>query len=351
MNKNWSSLALQLQEIIDDEIRRGNECGCQLCIRHHGRTVIDIAAGYTNASQTEKITADSLFPLFSAGKAVLAALSWRLAEQGFFSFDTPVANFWREFAVPDKAGITIEHLLSHRAGLYLLPSGNPDLADWDEMCRRTAAMPARHAPGSKCHYHPLTFGWLVGHTLELACNKKLPELLASEILSIAGVQDSLFFGITDSAKKIVPVDDTRISQKPSWEARHMNDPKLQRCCIPSFTGIGSARALAEFYSCLRGKIVSPQMFDYATGKVFRAPEDPVKANDWALFALGIMLPGPPENRRMFCGHGGAGGAEAFYMPEEDIAFAFVKNRLSPAHPDHPVRDRISAALEIPKRFW
>jgi CubicO group peptidase (beta-lactamase class C family) len=49
--------------------------------------------------------------------------------------------------------------------------------------------------------------------------------------------------------------------------------------------------------------------------------------------------------------GGAAGAEGFYMPEENIAAAFVKNRLSPKHPDHPVRDRISMALEIPTRFW
>jgi hypothetical protein len=121
--------------------------------------------------------------------------------------------------------------------------------------------------------------------------------------------------------------------------------------VPSFSGIGNAAGLAKFFSVLRGKIVSDSTFDYATKDVFRADSDPLKPNDWSAFALGVILPGPPENRRMFCGHSGAAGAEGFYMPETDVAFGFVKNRLSPRHPDHPVRDKISAALEIPCRVW
>lgn len=351
MKKNWRTLIPVLQEIIDDEIRSGNECGCQLCIRHHGEMVVNIAAGYTDSQKSEKITADSLFPVFSAGKAVVSVLAWQFMERGVFSAETPLAEFWREFNSPEKSGITIEHLLSHRAGLYLLPSGNPDLTDWDEMCAKIAAMPPRHAPGAKCHYHPLTFGWLLGHILELAANRSLPELLRDNILIPAGIEKSVRFGIDPRCEKIVPVDDTRMPSKPSWEAKHMNDPRLQKCCIPSFTGIASAGGLAKFYSLLRGTLVSAETFDYATGKVFRAPSDPIKESDWAAFALGLLLSGPPENRRMFCGHSGANGTEAFYMPDEDIAFAFVKNRLSPEHPHHPVRDRISEALGIPQRYW
>lgn len=352
MNKNWSDLRPVLQEILDSEVANGNECGCQLCIIEHGEKVIDLCAGWVDEAKETKSAPEHLFPIFSAGKPVLAALAWKLMEKGIISHDTPVGKYWKEFNTPEKAGITLEHLLSHRAGMYLLPSGNPDLSNWESMCAQIAAMPPRNQPGEKCHYHPLTYGWLVGHTLELATGCPLPELLKKEILEPLGLIGKLYFGVDDDAKsKIVKVDDSRMAQRPSWEAATMNDPAIQRCTIPSFNGFSSARGLAEFYAQVRGKAVSCETFDFATGKLFRDPADPVKENEWTRFSLGAVLRGPDNDRRMYIGHGGAAGAEAFYMPDEDIAFAFVKNRLSPRHPDHPIRDRISDALAIPRRFW
>ena len=352
MNKNWESAIPELEAIFRDEIAKGNECGCQLCIYEHGKKVIDIAAGFFDASCQKKVSETDIFPLFSTGKAVLAVLAWKLAEQGFFDFDTPVAAFWKEFDTPEKSGITIEHLLSHRAGLYLLPSGNPDLTDWDGMCAKIAAMPPRNLPGAKCHYHPLTFGWLVGHTLELAAGKPLPELLKTEILQPLGIQNDLFFGISgEISANAVPVDDTNMQKKPAWEAVMMNSPAIRSCCVPSFAGFGNARGLAKFYASVRGGLVSEKMYDFASGKLFRDPANPVNPEEWSKFALGMVLPGPENDPGYFRGHGGAAGAEAFYIPKEDVAFAFVKNRLSPKHPDHPVRDRISDVLELPHRFW
>jgi CubicO group peptidase (beta-lactamase class C family) len=305
--------------------------------------VINISCGTSKAT---------LFPVFSAGKPVLAVLLLQAVEQNLITLDTPIAELWQEFGTPDKREITLEHLLSHRAGLYLLPSGQPDLTDWNAMCSKIAAMPARNIPGAKCHYHPLTFGWLVGHTLELATGKPLQQLMREYVLEPAGVTEEIFFGIDDRyTERIVPVDDTLIAAKPAWEAIQLNNPAIRKCGVPSFSGIGNAAGLAKFFSVLRGKIVSDSTFDYATKDVFRADSDPLKPNDWSAFALGVILPGPPENRRMFCGHSGAAGAEGFYMPETDVAFGFVKNRLSPRHPDQPVRDKISAALGIPCRVW
>ena len=351
MNRNWTSLRPVLQHILDSEIANGNENACQLCIIDHGEIVIDLASGYRDQYNTPCST-DDLLPIFSSGKPFLAALAWVLAENDIISFQDPVGKYWKEFAAPDKAGITIEHLLSHRAGMYLLPSGKPDLTDWENMCRLIAAMPPRNLPGEKCHYHPLTFAWLLGHTLELATGFPLPFLLKKYVLQIAGVENSVFFGIPqDQMHRIIPIDDSRIPNRPAWEATTMNDPAIQVCCIPSFNGIANARGLAGFYSNLPGNIVSEETFDFATGKLFRSPDDPVKDHEWTRFALGVVLRGPDHNRRMFIGHGGAAGSEAFYMPDEKIAFAFTKNRLSPNHPDHPVRDRLSHALDLPTRFW
>ncbi|MBE6359681.1 MAG: beta-lactamase family protein [Lentisphaerae bacterium] len=352
MNKNWDSLQAELQQILDEEVASKNECACQLCIIDHGNIVINIAAGTISADSAERCTTSHLFPFFSSGKPFLAAIAWKFVERGLITFDTPVAKFWKEFNTPDKAGITIEHLLSHRGGLYLLPPGKPDISDWDEVCRQLAAMTPRNLPGEKCHYHPLTFGWLLGHTLELIAGVPLHQLMLDEVITPLKLNGKIYFGIDSSAdNRIIPIDDSLIPVKPAWEAVHMNCDKIRRCCIPSFNGIGSAQGIAEFYSQLRGKLVSNETFDFVSGKLFRDANDPVQEHLWTKFALGVVLPGPVENRRLFVGHGGAVGSEGFYMPSEDIALGFVKNRLSPRHPDHPIRDRISRALGIPTRFW
>ena len=48
-----------------------------------------------------------------------------MLRRGVLSYDDLVVKFWPEFAAthPDKATITIAHLLRHEAGLSVLPPG------------------------------------------------------------------------------------------------------------------------------------------------------------------------------------------------------------------------------------
>ncbi|MBQ9804444.1 MAG: beta-lactamase family protein [Lentisphaeria bacterium] len=341
---NWDTLAPILTEIITAEIRSGNENCCQLTIFQHGKMVINISCG------TDK---NSLFPVFSAGKPLLAVLLLQALEQNLIALDTPIAEFWREFGTPDKRDITLEHLLSHRAGLYLLPrSTKAELANWDLMCSRVAAMTPRNTAGSICRYHPLTFAWLLGHTAELIWHKPLPQLLRERIILPLGLEHDLYTGTDESADaRMVPVDDTFSPQKPSWLADMISDDALRHSCIPSFNTVASSYGLAKFYASVRGHLLKAETFDLATAKLFRHPEDVPTPGSWENFALGFVLGGPPENRRMFCGHGGAAGSEGFFMPEYDIAVGFVKNQMRVDFTTHPVRDRISAALGVPVRHW
>ncbi|MCI5778796.1 MAG: beta-lactamase family protein [Lentisphaeria bacterium] len=344
MNRDWTQLRQQLRRILTEEIASGNENACQLTVIRRGETVVDLTAG------TEP---NALFPIFSAGKPMLATLALLLVERGVLRLDTRVAELWPEFAAPDKREITLEHLLSHRAGMYLLPrSTRSEIADWDRMCRRVAEMSPRTPAGARCRYHPLTFAWLVGHTLELAVGRPLPEMMRDEIIRPLGLQSELYFGTDAEAEaRLLPVDDALSPTRPSWLAEMMGDPVLRRCCIPSFNAVASARGVAGFYAGVRGKLLSPEFFDFATGKLFRAAGDPPRTGSWENFALGFVLGGPEADRDMFRGHGGAAGSEGFFMPEADLAYGFVKNRQRTDFTCHPIRDRISEALGIPARHW
>lgn len=344
MNQHRAQLREQLRRILAGEIASGNENACQLTVICRGETVADLSVGSEP---------NALFPIFSAGKPMLAALALRLVERGVLRLNTRVAELWPEFSAPDKREITLEHLLSHRAGMYLLPrSTRSEIADWALMCRRVAEMSPRTPAGAQCRYHPLTFAWLVGHTLELAAGRPLPEMMRDEIVRPLGLQGELFFGTdADAEPRLVPVDDALSPVRPSWLAEMMGDPVLRRCCIPSFNTVASARGVAGFYAGVRGKLLSPEFFDFATGKLFRADDDPPRPGSWENFALGFVLGGPESDRGMFRGHGGAAGSEGFLMPSADLAYGFVKNRQRTDFTCHPVRDRISEALGIPVRHW
>ena len=126
----------KLQQILNDFVDSGKECGLQLTIYQGGQLAADLCAGFTDSSRTQKVTKDSLFPIFSSGKAVMTTAFLMLWEEYGFSMQDKVSKYWHEFVGNGKENTEIHHVLSHRTGLHLLP-GVPDtsdkLADWDFM--------------------------------------------------------------------------------------------------------------------------------------------------------------------------------------------------------------------------
>jgi CubicO group peptidase (beta-lactamase class C family) len=118
----------------------------------------------------------------------------------------------------------------------------------------------------------------------------------------------------------------------------MNTPAVRALPIVSFGGIGSASALAKFYSMLAngGELDGQTFFSEETiawmtmaladdtDRVFRIP---------TAFSAGFMKDPQTATRRMLgtspkaFGHPGAGGANAFADPENRIAFAYVMNQM------------------------
>ena len=104
---NWNTLSRLLKSQLDRSCENHEECACQFAIYADGELAVDISAGKTSTENGEKITSGHLFPLFSCGKAILATAVLQAVEQGLFSLDTPLAEFWQEFAVDGKSGITV----------------------------------------------------------------------------------------------------------------------------------------------------------------------------------------------------------------------------------------------------
>ena len=165
----------------------------QLCIRHHGRVVLNRAIGHgwgnapTDPPDAEKIpvTTDTPFCVYSAAKGVTATVVHMLAERGVFSLDDRVCDYIPTFTSHGKDRITIRHVMTHSAGLPFPTGPRPDVkrADDHEYAQQMlSGLRPLYPPGLVHIYHALTWGPLMREIVYAAAGKDIREILATEIL-------------------------------------------------------------------------------------------------------------------------------------------------------------------------
>ena len=351
MNLNLDKKALQ--QAMDEATESGAECGCQLAIFLHGKPVLSLVSGYTSADRNEKVTEQTLFPIYSCGKNVMATMVHRLVEQGIMDYDARIADYWPEFGCNGKEDIRLWQVLSHRSGMHTLPElDHPDLqADWNYMCEKIAAARPTVEPGTMCNYQGATHAWLVGEPVRRAAGKPMRDLIREQIFLPLGIDDSFAFGTTAVQDSLCARVD---GPADKWCRKVFESLPIRHGFVPSFNGCASAFALAKYCSAIISETDGVKLLKdetvKRTTKLCRHPDDPMTGN-WAKFGLGYALCGEPENLGMRFGHGGALGSEGFADQVNGFALAFTKNKVIPTHPVHPIRNRISAILGLPNRIW
>jgi len=347
----------KLQQIMDDATASGEECGCQLAIFRNGKPLLSLVSGYTSAKRDEKVTEQTIFPIFSCGKSVMATMVHRLVEQGIMDYDARIADYWPEFGCNGKEDIRLWQVLSHRTGLFSLPEldSADQLADWDLMCRKMAEAKPAVAPGTKCNYQAVTHAWLVGEPVRRAAGKSMQQLIREQIFQPLGIDSSFAFGTDAEQDRLCAEVDTTL--KPdSWCGERFRYLSYRHGFIPSANGCANAFSLAKYYSALLTetdgvRLLKKETLDRAT-KLCRHADDPIPpGGTWAKFGLGYALLGEGDRLGIQFGHGGALGAEGFADRETGFVMAFTKNMDLTTHPVHPVRNRISDALGLPHRIW
>lgn len=165
----------------------------QLCIRQHGRVVLNRAIGHgwgnapTDVPDAEKIpiTTDTPFCVYSAAKAITATVVHMLVERGYFSLDDRVCKYLPAYTSHGKHRTTIRHVLTHSAGVPFPTGPLPDVTradDHEYACQKLGELLPLHRPGLIHIYHALTWGPLIREIVYAATGKDIREILASEIL-------------------------------------------------------------------------------------------------------------------------------------------------------------------------
>ena len=338
----------------------GYDLGCGLAVVQRGKVVVDLWGGYADAAKTRAWRADTLVNIWSTTKGVMALAVAMAVERGQLSYTAPVARVWPEFAVRGKEAIDLDLVMSHRAGLNGLsvPMDLQGVYEWYPYVDVLAAMAPLWEPGSRCVYHAMTYGHLVGEALRRAEGRMPGRFVAEEIAGPLGLD--LFVGLPedeehrvaeltasdDASDWVAEVERTgyRIAMHtPPVTALTPNTRAWRAAEIPAGNGQATARSLARLYGVLAaggGELISARGIRAATAERFDGMD--VSMNLPTRFGAGFRLGGPESqlgpNPESF-GHTGWGGAFTFADPDNGLGVAYVMNRMLGSGDDALTRHR------------
>jgi CubicO group peptidase (beta-lactamase class C family) len=267
----------------------------------------------------------------------------RLARQGAFALDDPIARFWPAFGTNGKDRITIRHVLRHRAGLPYVKSIARDAliaTDWDRSVRALARARPHTPPGEVPAYHILSHGFLLGEVVRRVTGSPLTEVFREQIFEPAGITGLRLGGSR------VPLRAGPLVAQTVFNRRAVRD-----AVIPAATMAGTARDLALFYQWLLDegswRLATTPTSEGETDRVSRMP---------IRWSEGFQLGGLSGERYIGArsdplafGHNGSNACMGWADPGRRLVVAYLTNRLGggPARSPHQcaISDAILAAAD------
>lgn len=313
----------------------------------------NIAIGCSNREQTlwthvvpgaDGVLIDSLFPIASITKPIVATAVMQLVEQGRLLISDTVASFVPEFAQQGKERITVWHLLTHTGGLIeegerllrLVAQRAPAAAYLDVAC----AASLRFEPGTQYEYGNLGFV-LLAELITRISGQPYPAYLREHMFAPLGMSDTDFG----------PVDRSRAA--PSHNFGDAATQEYYHTLATPHGGLWSSAAdLLRFGRVFLNNGQSPDyrllspaawaaMTKLHTGGLQRLVDGQLKQ---AVSGLGWAKPMPTSvilaSERSF-GHGGSTGCFIWIDPAADLVFVLLSSQWGS---DHSVAQRAINAV-------
>jgi CubicO group peptidase (beta-lactamase class C family) len=361
MQLESGQLLQRLKPLFQENFEKFGELGAAVSVWQNGKPVLDLYGGFRDARRETPWTSDTLVLVWSATKGIGSACVLHVLQEHKIGLDRLVAEFWPQFAQAGKEEITLAQLLSHQAGLCALER-RVDVLDYGGVIRALEAQRPLWPPGAAHGYHARTFGFLLDELVRRIAGKTLSEYWRKVFAEPLNLDFWIGFPEKENGR-VATVYAAKVGKPPEPKQFYvdlvtpgtlarktftspfglnavstMNTVANRARAFVSFGGIGSASALAKFYSMLAngGKLDGQAFFSEETigwmtttladgmDCVFQIP---------TAFSAGFMKDPRGAARRMFgkapnaFGHPGAGGSHAFADPENRISFAYVMNQM------------------------
>lgn len=340
-----------------------NEAGARFCVMIEGAPVVDLWAGHADTAKTTPFAEDTLTPVFSTGKAVMALLMATAVEAGKVAYDEKVSQIWPAFGQAGKDKVTVAQLMSHQSGLpgFSEPVEPSLWFDPAAVNARLAAQAPMWEPGTASGYHPVTVGYLANEVFRLTTGRTMGQALRADFADLdlwIGLPEDQHGRVAQMRKPsaapslgtIDPIKQAAFLDRGSAPGGR-GSAEWRKMEIPSANMHATAAGLAR----MLGVVANEGMLDgrrvLSKGVLRDLTRERIHGQDKVLpyvisWAAGLMrndglnVFGPGES----FGHYGWGGSMAMADPSRRLSAAYVMTRQSPHLIGDPRPRRLLEAL-------
>jgi len=361
----------RLEKAFAALLKETSQGGASLALWYGDKPLISLYGG--EASPGIPWSASTPCLIWSASKGIAAAVTLHALQEKGVSLETAVSDLWPEFAAAGKDRITLNQILSHRAGLAAIDRKGLDITNHKTIADALAAQSPNWSLDGSHGYGARTFGFLLDEIVRRISGEPFGERW--ERLFRAPLGLDLWFGMPpDQADKAATVIAPKVPPAPGPFSKAfgdpssltrralsepggaltpsvMNTPAMRSASLPSLGAIATADSLARFYALVAGDGSGVFQSETLAAMQTTLAEGPDRVLlDETSFSTGFMtnafgVYGPSSSA---FGHPGAGGSLAFADPEQGIGFAFIPSAMNPgALPGLRTRKLVAALYGMP----
>jgi len=200
------SLRKSIDSIFTTYIKNDKIPGAVVQIKKDGNVIYKQAYGYAQKfnyqhkllAKPDRMTTETLFDIASLTKVIGTTTSiMLLADKGKINVDDPVSKYIKAFGSPDKAAITIRHLLTHTAGLYEWYPLYYRAHNKQEAFKLIGELPLAFPVGAQRKYSDLGFT-ILGEIVEIVSGLSLDKFEEQNIFIPLGMNNTMYNPLTEN---------------------------------------------------------------------------------------------------------------------------------------------------------
>jgi len=368
-SKLVSNLQLaRMDPVIEEGISQNRLPGAVVLVGRKGKVVWRKAYGARQVEPVrENMSVDTIFDVASLTKVVATATSIMiLVESGKVRLNEPLSTYIPEIKGDARDRITIEQLLTHRAGYAPDFDLKERWTGYDEGIKRLIKEPLRNPPGTRFVYSDIGFIAL-GEVVHRVSGMTLDQFAQKNIFGPLGMKDTGFRPQQKLKARIAPTEKRRGQLSylgdsnanvgedgERWLRGEVHDPTSFRMNgVAGHAGLFStASDLAIYCQMILGggqyhgtRILSPLTVAEMTRPRLVTPQGGTRGLGWdintsfssnrgELFPLGSF------------GHTGFTGTSIWIDPASDMFLIFLSNRVHPNGKGDvgPLRGRVASIV-------
>ena len=163
---------------------RNGFSGAVLVVKN-GQVILAKGYGMANRQRKIPVTRDTVFDIGSLVKQFTAAAILKLEMKGKLRVTDPISNYFKNVP-PDKATMTLHHLLTHTAGFPDQIGDDYEEISRDAFIKRALDTKLLSAPGEKYRYSNVDYS-LLGAIVEMRSGQDYEHYVYENLLKPAGM--------------------------------------------------------------------------------------------------------------------------------------------------------------------